>query len=833
MHDLKPADVLIERFTAWKAIVRQLTAWFEGIAEIENNTARDMMKLAGVIQVPFRAGNQFLGEGGLQDVFYTIRDKSRIVADHHADLGRTIQGTIVLHLQKLSTEIKAHIKNVQSDTAKLAQNVAKEREVSEKLLGDLANHISTFKNTPGMVQARQDPYLTNAAVARQMQRQVLEENLLQKSLVMTQQNSAAFELGIVRSIQSAWNTFEEWQSRASVQSQALFQSLSAHMASLTPDREWIAFAARSDHLLDPETPMRTTQSVTWPLKDDPCVVSVHTGHLERKKRFTRAYNENYFVLTPAGFLHEFASSDPTTPAGQVPSFSLFLSSCTLGPPSTIKSKSHKFHIEGRKEGTGTTKGGGLRSMIGVSNKEGESNKAWSFRARSRDEMMEWWNDIRMLCARYLVASEQLERSGPVEAAVRSAGYISGGEEEEEEEEAEGSSVEEEEGEGVDEYQDAQEEQRAPPPGYAQGGAGMEMGPHGYPLDKKTSISRRLSRRQEKAPEGRGPREAEAMTSRDVGERPSRDYEEQEQGPTIDRGSYQAPLQAQEGARPVSYQPHEEHAISAEPGVDDGDSGIYATEEEERQHYARLAGTGTTENVATRDTGRVTTNVTGGGGGGADYGAPPPVGYRPQSGAYQQQGATYQPTYQHQQQGSTYPAQPYHPQAATYHPQGSTYPSQGTTHQAPSQPQYTTHSQQGQTYQSQSAPYQAQGTTYPHAAASRGGVASPPRGHSPYATGSPARAASPYHVSGVGVGSPGRVVSPAPSRGRNGAPAPLSSPAHSVSSGAGRQGGVSSPVPSASGRGAASPVPSKSGNGGGGIAAAAARAEVPGRFHEQF
>lgn len=28
----------------------------------------------------------------------------------------------------------------------------------------------------------------------------------------------------------------------------------------------------------------------------------------------------------------------------------------------------------------------------------------------------------MLCARYLVASEQIERSGPVEAAVRAAGY---------------------------------------------------------------------------------------------------------------------------------------------------------------------------------------------------------------------------------------------------------------------------------------------------------------------------------------------------------------------------------------------------------------------------
>jgi hypothetical protein len=66
LQDLKPADVLIERFVAWKAIVKQLGAYFEGIADIENNTAKELHKLAGVIQVPFRAGNQFLGEGGLQ-----------------------------------------------------------------------------------------------------------------------------------------------------------------------------------------------------------------------------------------------------------------------------------------------------------------------------------------------------------------------------------------------------------------------------------------------------------------------------------------------------------------------------------------------------------------------------------------------------------------------------------------------------------------------------------------------------------------------------------------------------------------------------------------------
>lgn len=53
----------------------------------------------------------------------------------------------------------------------------------------------------------------------------------------------------------------------------------------------------------------------------------------------------------------------------------------------------------------------------------------------------------MLCARYLVASDALERSGPIAAAVRAVGYLS---EEEEGEEEEGSSVEEEQREADEE-----------------------------------------------------------------------------------------------------------------------------------------------------------------------------------------------------------------------------------------------------------------------------------------------------------------------------------------------------------------------------------------------
>jgi hypothetical protein len=176
-------------------------------------------------------------------------------------------------------------------------------------------------------------YVANLSVIRQLHKQVNEENALQKSIIIMQQNSAHFEEGIVRAIQSAWQTFDEWQSRMSASVQDTWRLLGTHMASIPPDQEWISFSARSDHLLDPETPLRNPEAIKYPSKEDPCVIPVHTGYLERKKRFTRTYRESYFVLTPSGFLHEYSSSDPAQ--ANSPLFSLFLPLCTLGPAANV------------------------------------------------------------------------------------------------------------------------------------------------------------------------------------------------------------------------------------------------------------------------------------------------------------------------------------------------------------------------------------------------------------------------------------------------------------------------------------------------------------------
>ncbi|KAG6894325.1 hypothetical protein C0992_006582 [Termitomyces sp. T32_za158] len=65
---------------------------------------------------------------------------------------------------------------------------------------------------------------------------------------------------------------------------------------------------------------------------------------------------------------------------------------------------------------------------------------------------------RMLCACYLVVSKHMERSGPVAAAIRAAGYMSKDEEGEEE----GSSVEEEPEDGEAGEEDMEEEAKELP-----------------------------------------------------------------------------------------------------------------------------------------------------------------------------------------------------------------------------------------------------------------------------------------------------------------------------------------------------------------------------------
>lgn len=81
----------------------------------------------------------------------------------------------------------------------------------------------------------------------------------------------------------------DYSARASAQVQETWASMGQLMRSVAPTTEWTAFAARSEYLLDPDTPLRNPNTINYPGKDDPSVIPVHQGILERKKRYTKTY----------------------------------------------------------------------------------------------------------------------------------------------------------------------------------------------------------------------------------------------------------------------------------------------------------------------------------------------------------------------------------------------------------------------------------------------------------------------------------------------------------------------------------------------------------------
>ena len=78
-------------------------------------------------------------------------------------------------------------------------------------------------------------------------------------------------------------------------------------------------------------------------------------------------------------MHEYSSSDPVQ--GNSPFFSLFLTHRTLDHAAGAAAKSHKFHIEGLRDGAGSIKTGSLRLWR-------PGQHAWRSRTRSHKDIME-------------------------------------------------------------------------------------------------------------------------------------------------------------------------------------------------------------------------------------------------------------------------------------------------------------------------------------------------------------------------------------------------------------------------------------------------------------
>ncbi|GAA5875669.1 hypothetical protein JCM1840_003169 [Sporobolomyces johnsonii] len=417
--EVRPDHELIDRLQQWKHIDKSLLHYYKGLADIEHAASKSTHALTETIQVPFHEGHGFLGEGGWQEVFYEIRDDTKLLAETHSTFADTIERTVVKELEGVRSELKAHIAAIGKEASTLADEVEKERQVSTHHLTELQTGIDTFENSSVQMLPQKDPYLSHNLVLNQLKKQVLKENDLQLAMIRFQQQQPAFEENIARSIQSATKLYEDARLAHTKHLDTLHLKIASALQRVEPTAEWNFFASRPENsLIDPNTPTRSVDAINFPGMNHGSTQPLKEGYLERKKRFTKKYTESYYVLTPSGYLHERKSSNHADTAA--PGFSLFLPECSLGPPAKETDRSHKFHVEGNKAVRSS-----FESKMKNTLRFGGKEIAYTFRARTHAEMLGWWEECDRLSRDTKTATEShpaVVQRDPVAAAVTNIGY---------------------------------------------------------------------------------------------------------------------------------------------------------------------------------------------------------------------------------------------------------------------------------------------------------------------------------------------------------------------------------------------------------------------------
>ena len=127
----------------------------------------------------------------------------------------------------------------------------------------------------------------------------------------------------------------------------MYGDTAANAQRIPPNFEWDGFVARNGAvLIDPKSPKRNVENITFANQDHASTRPLIAGSLERKGKLLKRYDTGYYVVTPSKYLHEFKSDDDFA-QDPSPENSLYLPDCLIGSVDGVK-----FNVKGKDASKG-------------------------------------------------------------------------------------------------------------------------------------------------------------------------------------------------------------------------------------------------------------------------------------------------------------------------------------------------------------------------------------------------------------------------------------------------------------------------------------------------
>ncbi|KAF2744782.1 PH domain-containing protein [Sporormia fimetaria CBS 119925] len=386
--------LFVERLQAWKHAVAYLEDYISATEKAQHAHGKEYAHILKTVRDPLKEGHQFdQSLGGVAGMFENIRSNTQGISNHHYETAKTLKGTVLPLFERLHTELKHKTKELAKGAGKGSKTVDKARHTTQKHIEMLGQRTATFESHGGRMQAQEDPYVIQRGVMYRLNRQVQEENANRQDLISVQNSFAQFESHVLQEIQHGLGQFMQVVNTQCEQSKVMYGDMVGTAQRIPLDFEWNGFVRRNDGILiDPAAPARSVSNVQFPNQDHASTKPIIAGALERKSKLTRSYDTNYYVVTPAKFLHEFKSDDNFA-KDPVPELSLYLPDCVIGA-----CVGQKFNVKGKDVSKG--KVGNTFSM----------NHELKFKAHTPQAASQWWEVIRKVAGQ--VTGEVPDASAP-------------------------------------------------------------------------------------------------------------------------------------------------------------------------------------------------------------------------------------------------------------------------------------------------------------------------------------------------------------------------------------------------------------------------------------
>ena len=215
--------------------------------------------------------------------------------------------------------------------AKSAKAVEKARAATQRHMELLGQQVASFDAAAhAKIEQQNDPYVVRRGINYRLNRQVNEENNNRQDILVVQNSFQQFEAHVLRTIQGSLEQYFQVMNGQLNRQIAMNADTLGNFQRIPTDFEWVNFAIRNSHILiDPDSPPRSLANISFPNQDHRATKPLIEGYMQRKSRnLVKGYNNYYYVITPALYLHEYKDTDDLR-KDPFPDLSFYIPDCTI------------------------------------------------------------------------------------------------------------------------------------------------------------------------------------------------------------------------------------------------------------------------------------------------------------------------------------------------------------------------------------------------------------------------------------------------------------------------------------------------------------------------